>query len=229
MAFGISATAAGSGAVPNLLVGAHAAASSAAAAAAAKGARRGKSSSAGSKSMQLAQAAAQAAATAAIAAVQQAEASQLCSALPPFGDITSVAHLWQLWKHGGNGKPAWEAQEAHGKGWRRGVKSGRQRWHELLRVISEVDRLAQEKRIKPEAAAAIMEAERDQDNSMAEYIKRELPAKLKARKALQEAAAPAADAQATAASQAAAAAAAAATAADAAAHRAAAAVASRLH
>jgi hypothetical protein len=96
-------------------------------------------------------------------------------------------------------------------------------------VISEVDRLAQEKRIKPEAAAAIMEAERDQDNSMAEYIKRELPAKLKARKALQEAAAPAADAQATAASQAAAAAAAAATAADAAPHRAAAAVASRLH
>jgi hypothetical protein len=72
-------------------------------------------------------------------------------------------------------------------------------------VISEVDRLAEEKRVKPEAAAAIMDAERDEGSKMAEYIERELPAKLAARKALQEAAAPAADAQANAAAAAAAA------------------------
>jgi hypothetical protein len=100
MAFWISAAVATSGAVPHLPLGAHAGVSSAAAAAVAKGTRRSKGGRAGSKSMHLAQAAA----TAVVAAVQQAKASQLCSALPPFPDNTSVRHLWQLWKHGGNGK-----------------------------------------------------------------------------------------------------------------------------
>lgn len=129
MAFGISAAAAGSGAVPNLHVGMHAAASSAAAAAVA----RGKGIKGSSKSMKLAEAAAQAAATAAVAAVQKAEASAQRSALPPYADLQSVQQLWKLWKKGSHSSPAWEQHEEQGKAWHRGE---RQRWHELLQRCS---------------------------------------------------------------------------------------------
>lgn len=230
MACGISAAAAGSGAVPDLPFGAAAVAGSAAAAAVAQRAAGHKKGRAGSTGLQLAQAAAHAAASAAVKAVQQAEASQQCKALPPYRDITNVVHLWQLYEGSSSGSLGWQAQEAMGKTWRKGE---RKRWCELLKVIREVERLAKGKKIQAERAAAIMDAERG-DSSMANYIKNVLPEKLAAREALQSVAAPAADVQATtaaaaAASRAAAAAAAAAEAADAAAHRAAAAVSSRRH
>lgn len=100
-------------------------------------------------------------------------------------------------------------------------------------MVKEVQRLAADRRMSPERAAAVLDAERG-DCKMPDYIKKKLPAQLTARRALHAAAAPAPQAQATAAaaaaaSQAAAAAAAAAVAADATAHEAAAAVASRLH
>jgi len=198
MARGLSAAAAGSGAVADLSFGAPAVAGGVAAAAVAQ--KAGRSSS---KSVKLAQAAAQAAATAAVQAVQQAEASQQRSVLPPYADIHSVGHLWQMWKHGNNASMAWEAQEAQGKAWRRGGKSVRQRCFELQQVIREVQRLAAERRVQPEQAAAIMDAERG-DIKMPAYIKKALPQRLAARHALQAAAAPAADAQASAAAAAAA-------------------------
>jgi hypothetical protein len=200
MACGISAAAAGSGAVPYLPAGAHAAASKAAAAAVAEKAGHSKGSSAVSSRTKLAQAAAQAAAAAAaaVAAVEKAEASQQRSALPPFGDIRSVEHLWQLWKHGSRSSPAWEAQEAQGKAWRRGPKSARQRWYELQQVLKEIQRVAAQRRMTPERAAAVLDAERG-DCKMPEYIKKKLPAQLAARKALADAAEPAPQEQATAA------------------------------
>lgn len=230
MACGISAAAAGSGAVPDLSFGAAALAGDAAAAAVAKQVASSSRRHGSGKHLQLVQAAAKAAATAAVTAVQQAEASQQRRALPPFGDIKSVVMLWELWKDGSSSSLSWEAQEAQGTEWRMGKE--RKRFCELLimDVIKEVQRLAAEKKIQPKAAAAIMDAERGSSSSMPANIKTVLPEKLRARAALRSAAAPAADVQATTAAVAAAAqaaAAAAAAAADVAAHQAAAAVASR--
>jgi hypothetical protein len=89
------------------------------------------------------------------------------SALPPFADITSVGHLWRLWKGDSSSSSSlgWEAREAQGPGWRTGE---RKRWHELSTVLREVQRLAKDKRVSPERAAAIMDAERT--CTMAKYI-----------------------------------------------------------
>lgn len=74
----------------------------------------------------------------------------------------------------------------------------RQRWYELQQVVKEVLPLAAERRMPPERAAAVLDAERG-DCKMPEYIKKKLPTQLAARKALQDAAPPAPEAQATAA------------------------------
>jgi hypothetical protein len=123
MACGISAAAAGSGAVPAGKTGGAAGAGVTGGQTAAQ-ARRKKPKG---KAVVITAPAA--------AAPDTAVAKRVSQALPQFSSLRTVSVLWSCYSKGYNGGQAWEVQEQQGPEWRQGE---RKRWCELKKVIDEV-------------------------------------------------------------------------------------------
>jgi hypothetical protein len=179
MAKGVSAAAAGSGAVASPTTKLAATAANAAVAAATEAAvqavqdmqdKRGCAKKKAGVAVAIASAAAaKAAATAAVAAVQK---SKVVSALPSLGDAGSAAKVWQYYTCGFNGGRPWEVLEREGPAWRQGE---RKLWFNLYTVIKEVQHKAGVWGVSHETAAGAVDKERPKDRTFCQWAREDLP------------------------------------------------------
>jgi hypothetical protein len=183
MASGISASAAGSGAVRVREPTGLAAAASQAAAQQQPKKPKGQPHAA-------------TATTAAAATPAPAAAGKHVKALPAFSSLQTVSTLWSCYSKGCNGSQPWELLEQQGPGWRLGERKS---WCELKKVIDEVKYVAVQNSKSYEWAAQQLDEEMAQGkHSIGKFIKEVVGARVTQR---QKAAAEAAAAEAAAAAE----------------------------
>jgi hypothetical protein len=178
MAKGLSAAAAGSGAVasptPKLAASAATAAVAAATEAAVQAVKdlkgqRGRSKKKADVAVAIASAAAaKAAATAAVAAVQK---SKVAAVLPALGKAGSAVKVWEYYTCGFNGGRPWEVlerEQGSNPEWRRGE---RKLWFLLHAVIKEVQHKKKVWGVSHETAAAALDKERPEGLTFCQWVR----------------------------------------------------------